>query len=252
MPKPTPEDYWQARPDLPENPYSNNDLERIVQIIEAGEKDQLSPAERKRLLAHVRGAARAFILATHQDKGPTHGQIKAALEELHIAADKLLRVVKRLDDATVFALWRQHGEFRKAYKEARDQNNSSDKAQVGAIRIVSALSSEAKAAIKEVGKPHPPPDENLLDWIIDWEMDPIYRDETPVTKFIIWLAEIFYEITGSEPRCKHDRARDTYSGDFLLFVKACLTPLESKQRKALGRTVLDALPKWRDARDARA
>jgi hypothetical protein len=175
MPKPTPEDYWQARTDLPENPYSNNNLEHIVQIIEAGAKDQLSPAERKRLLAHVRGAARAFIRATHQRQGPTHGQIKAALKELHTAADKLLRVVKRLDDATVFALYRQYGEFHRAYSEAQKQNKSSDKAQVAAIRIVSALSSEAKAAIKEVGKPHPPADESLLDWIIDWEMDPVYR-----------------------------------------------------------------------------
>ena len=82
MPKPTSEDYRQARKELPENPYSNDDLERIVQIIEAGEKDQLSPAERKRLLAHVRGAARAFIRATHQHQGPTHGQISEQLQEL--------------------------------------------------------------------------------------------------------------------------------------------------------------------------
>ena len=33
--------------------------------------------------------ARAFILATHQHQGPTHGQIKAALEELHTAADSI-------------------------------------------------------------------------------------------------------------------------------------------------------------------
>ena len=161
-----------------------------------------------------------------------------------------MRVVSTLDDATLFALLRQHGEFRKAYSEARAQNQSSVKAQVSAIRIVSALSAEAKAAIKEVGKPHSPPDENPLDWIIDWEMDPIYRDETPVTKFVVWLAFIFNEITGKEPLCKHDRIRDTYSGDFFSFVEACLTPLESESRKALGRTVQDALPKWRVARDA--
>lgn len=204
--------------------------------------------------------ARAFYLATHQHDGPTHGQIKAALEELYTSADKLLMLVNTLDDATLFVLLRQHGEFRKAYFEAQAPNKSSEKAQVKAIMIVSALSAEAKAAFEEVGKPHSPPDENLLDRIIDWEMDPIYRDETPVTKFVIWLAFIFNEITGEEPTCKHVRAGDNYSGAFFFFVKACLTPLESKrrkalgktvQRKALGKTVQDALPKWRDERDAR-
>ena len=252
MPKPTREKNWRAREELPENPYSDSELERIVRAIEEGANRQLSLADRNRLQNEVKRAARAFRLATHQHKGPTPGQIKATLEELHRAADKLLGVVNSLDDATLFALLRQHGEFREAYSEAQTQNQSSVKARASAVRIVSALSAEAKAAIKEVGKPHPPPDENRLDWIIDWEMDPIYRDETPVTKFMISLADIFNTITGEEPLCKHDRIRDTYSGVFLSFVKACLTPLESEPRKALGRTVQDALPKWRDARDARA
>ena len=34
MPKPTRESLWSARKDLPENPYSKNDLERIVRTIE--------------------------------------------------------------------------------------------------------------------------------------------------------------------------------------------------------------------------
>ena len=251
MPKPTREVNWPARIDLPDNPYSDSDLERIVRAIEEGESRQLSLADRNRLQNEVKRAARAFVLAKHQHHGPTHGQIKAALEDLHRASDKLLRVISTLDDATLSALLRQHGEFRKAYSAAQGQNQSSVKAQVSAIRIVSALSAEAKAAIKEVGKPHSPPDENPLDWIIDWEMDPIYRDETPVTMFIIRLAFIYNEITRKELYGNHDRIGDTYSGDFLSFVKACLTPLESEPRKALGRTVQDALPKWRVARDAR-
>ena len=252
MPKPTRKINWRARKDLPENPYSDSDLERIVRAIEEGANHQLSLADRNRLQNEVKRAARAFVLAKHQRKGPTSGQIKAALEELHEAADELLGIVSTLDDAAVFALLRQHGEFRKAYSEAQAQNQSSVKAQVSAVRIVSALSAEAKAAIKEVGKPHSPPDENPLDWTIDWEIDPIYRDETLVTKFVVWMAFIFSEFTGKEPLCKHDRDTETYSGDFLSFVEACLTPLESKPRKALGKTVQDALPKWRAARDARA
>jgi len=251
MPKPTRKKNWQAREELPENPYSDSELERIVRAIEKGANRQLSLANRNRLQNEVKRAARAFILAKHQRKGPTSGQIKAALEELHEAADELLGVVNTLDDATVFALLRQHGEFRKAYL-AEAKNQSSERPEIRVLGIVSALSAEAKAAIKEVGKPQPPPDENLLDWIIDWEMDPIYRDETPVTKFVVWMAFIFSEFTGKEPLGNHDRIRDTYSGDFLSFVEACLTPLESESRKALGRTVQDALPKWRAARDARA
>ncbi len=252
MPKAKRKKNWRARKDLPENPYSDSELERIVRAIEESASRQLSLADRNRLQNEVKRAARAFIEAKHQHHGPTHGQIKAALEDLHRASDKLLRVISTLDDATLFALVRQHGEFRKAYFEAQAQNQSSVKAQVSAIRIVSALSAEAKAAIKEVGKPHSPPDESLLDWIIDWDRDPIYRDETPVTMFIIRLAFIYNEITRKELHGNHDRIRDTYSGDFLSFVEACLTPLESERRKALGRTVQDALSKWRDARNARA
>ena len=89
MPKPTRKVLWPARPDLPENPYKDNDLESIVRAIEGGANCQLSAGERKHLHKDVTMVARAFILAQHQFDGPTHGQIKAALEELHIAADKL-------------------------------------------------------------------------------------------------------------------------------------------------------------------
>jgi hypothetical protein len=63
MPKPTSEDYWQARKELPENPYSNDDLERIVQIIEAGEKDQLSPAEMRPKAARMPGGSPCQAIA---------------------------------------------------------------------------------------------------------------------------------------------------------------------------------------------
>jgi hypothetical protein len=249
MPKPKPKVNWSARTKLPENPYSNDEVEHIVRVVEGNGKHQLSTDGRQRLSNLVRQAARAFVLATHQRQGPTHGQIKAALKELHTATDKLLRVVKGLDDATVLALLRQHGEFRRAVEEAQKQNKSSDKAQVAAIRIVSALSSEAKAAIKEVGKPHPPSDENLLDWIIDWEMDPIYRQGPPVGRFIVQLADIYYETTGEEPWVKHNSVEDFYYGDFLDFVDVCLKPLESEPRDALGKTIQDHIPKWRETRD---
>lgn len=251
MPKPTRKSLWRAREALQEDPYSGNNMERIVRAIEEGANRQLSLADRNRLQNEVKSVARAFKLATYQHKGPTPGQIRAALEDLYKAADELLRVVNALDDASILALLGQHGEFRKAYSKARAQNH--EKAHVRALGIISDLSAEAKAAIKEVGKPHPSPDQNPLDRYIDWEWDPIYRDETPITKFVIWLAFIFNEITGAEPLCKHDRAKkNTYYGDFFLFVEACLAPLEVEPRKALGKTVQDALPKWRARRDARA
>ncbi len=250
MPKPTRESLWRARIDLPDNPYSDSDLECIVQAIEEGANHQLSPGERKRLQKEVKMVARAFILATHQHQGPKPGQIKAALEDLHKAADELLKVVRALDDATVFALLRQNGKFRKAYL-AEVKSQSFERSEFRVLSIVSALSAEAKAAIKEVGKPHPPPNESLLDWIIDWDWDPIYRQETPVTMLIIRLAFIFHEVTREEPLCKHRRGKEPYHGNFLPFVRACLSPLESKSREALGKTIQDALPKWRAARDER-
>ncbi len=107
MPKATRRSLWQARTDLPENPYTRSDLERIVRAIEEGANRQLSLADRNRLQNEVKRVARAFILATHQHQGPTPGQIKAALEELHEAADELLGIVSTLDDAAVFALLRR-------------------------------------------------------------------------------------------------------------------------------------------------
>ncbi len=257
MPKPTRESLWRARPDLPKNPYKDNDLKSIVRAIESGANCHLSAGERNHLYKEVTMVARAFIRAQHQFDGPTLGQIEAALEELHIAADKLLRIVNALDDATLFALRRQHWEFDKEFLKAQAQNDSSEKTQTSAKKIVSNLSAEAKAAIKavkEVSKRHPPPDENPLDWPIDWDWDPIYRETTPVTMLVIRLAFIFYEVTGEEPLCK--RRGKQYHGNFLPFVRDCLSPLEKKlekkPRKALGKTIQEALPMWRGARDARA
>ena len=252
MPKPTRRSLWRARKDLPENPYSDSELKCIVRVIEEGANCQLSPGKRKRLHKEVPKVARAFILATYQHQGPKPGEIRAALKDLHKASDKLLRVVSALDDATVLALSRQKGEFHKAYSEARAQNQSSIEAQVSVVRIVSALSAEAKAAIEEVGDPNPPPNESLFDWIIDWDWDPIYRNETPVNMLIIRLAFIFYEVTREEPLCKHRRGKEPYHGNFLPFVRACLSPLECNSREALGKTIQNALHKWRAARDARA
>lgn len=189
--------------------------------------------------------ARAFTLAMHQHQGPTHGQIKVALEELHKASDKLMGFVSTLDDATLRALLRQHGEFREAYfAEAESQ---SERREIRVLRIVSALSAEAKAAITEVNEPHPLPNESPLDWIIDWE-----PDDKPVIRFVSRLASIFKKFTKKKPKIEHDRIRDTYSGDFLSFVEACITTLENGRRKALGRTVDYALQEWRNARDTRA
>jgi len=261
MPTPTRNSLWRARTDLPKDPYKDSELECIVRAIEDGANCQLSAGQRKHLHKEVTMVARAFALAQHQFDGPTLGKIEAVLEKLHKAADKLLGIVDTLDDATLFALRRQHGEFDKAYLKAQAQNDSSEKTQTSAIKIVSDLSAETKAAIKaikavkaikEVSKRLPPPGENPLDWIIDWEMDPIYRHEKLITKFVVWMGFIFNEFTGKEPHCDHDRATDTYSGNFLSFIEAGLTPLEEKRREALGRTVQNALPKWREARDAKA
>ncbi len=205
MPKSKREDDWRARIDLPESPYTENELGHIVEAIEEGATYKLSLTENERLLSHVRWAAGMFITATHQRRGPTHGQIKDALLELHTAADKLLGVVKTLDHATLFALLRQRGKFAEAYRDAQVQNQSSEKTRVSTLGIITALSKEAKAAYKEVGKPDPPPDDNPLYWIIDWVVDPIYPDETPATKLVICLADIFNKITGQEPLCNHER-----------------------------------------------
>jgi len=142
------------------------------------------------------------------------------------------------------------GNSARAYDRARAQNH--ENAHVGALGIVSGLSAEAETAIKEVGKPYPPPGENLLSRMIIWEQDPIYQEDTPVTKFIIWLADIFDKITEQEPLCNHDRANKTYSRNFYPFVDACLSPLEGKSRRAIGRKVQTDLKKWRRLRDATA
>ena len=252
MPRPKPKVDWSARTELPENPYSDDDVEFIVKAVEGNGNGQLATTDRQLLLNLVRQAGQAFLLATYQHLGPTPGEIKTALRKLSKDAEKLSQTISALDDATVFALLRQRGEFRKAYQNLQWPTESTERPHVRALSIVSALSAEAKAAIEEVGKQHPPADENPLDWMIDWEFDPIYRSGPPVGKFIVQLATIYHEITVEEPRCEHDRVEDTYSGNFLLFVDACLKPLEGESREALGRTIQDYLPKWRETRDLKS
>ena len=252
MPRPKPKVDWSARTELPDNPYSDDDVELIVNSVEGYGKPRLSTADRRHLLSLVRQVGQAFLLATYQHLGPTPGEIQTALRKLRKEAEKLSQTISALDDATVFALLRQRGEFRKAYLNVQWPTESTERRHVRALSIIPTLAAEAKAAIEEVGKPHPPEAENPLDWMIDWEIDPIYPSGPPVGKFIVQLAEIYYEITGEEPRCEHDRDSDKYSGDFLIFVRHCLKPLESEKRKALGRTIQDYLPKWREARDLKS
>lgn len=246
MSRPKPRIDWSARTELPENPYGADDQNSIVKAIEGSKCSQLSEANRRLLLSWVWQVGRSYLLAKHQHLGPKPGEIKAALARLGKDAERLSQTINTLDDATIFALFRQHGEFRKAYLEVQGQ--SAKERCLQALSIISALVAEAEAAKKEVGKPNPPADENPLDWLIDWEFDPIYRSGPPVGRFIVQLAEIYHEITGEEPEFKHDRVEDTYSGAFFRFVDACLKPLEGQSRAALGRTIQDYLPIWREAR----
>jgi hypothetical protein len=250
MPRAKPEVEWSARTELPDIPYDDLDEDLIVNAVEGNESRQLSEADRRQLLDLVRYIGRLFLLAKHQQLGPTHKQIQAALSKVHKGADRLFQTVSSLDEATINALYRQDGEFRKAYRDA--EGDSAQERCAIALSIISALAAEAKAAGEEVGKPHPPVVENPLHRVIDWEIDLLYGSRigsrSPLGMFIFRLADIFYEITGEEPQCKHDRDSNKYYGDFLLFVRACLEPLESESRKALGRTTADHLLKWRETR----
>ena len=156
MPRATPEIGWSARNDLPENPYGTVDEERIVKAVEGNKSRQLSEADRQQILSLVRQIGQTFLLAKHQHRGPTPGKIKAALRKLRKDADKLSQIIRTLDDATVFALLRQRGEFRKAYRDVPLSTGSDEKRHVQALSIVSALAAEAAAAIEEVGKDRPP------------------------------------------------------------------------------------------------
>jgi hypothetical protein len=252
MPRATPKVDWSARTELPDDPYDAVDKERIVKAAEGNESRHLSKADCRQLLDVVRQIGRAFLLATHQHLGPTRGEIKASLGRLHRDATKLSQTISALDDATIFALYRQRGEFREAYRDVKLPTGSREKRHVQALSIVPALAAEAKAAIEEVGKERPPADENPLDWIIDWEIDPVYGRPSPIGMMIYRLADLFYEVTGKEPDCKHITAENTYAGDFHDFAGACLWPLEGEPRDAFGKTIQQHLPKWREANGLKA
>ncbi len=253
MPSPERRTGWRAQLGLHENPYSESDLELIAAVVQEVLECPLSPSERDRLLAHVQSAARAFSKARELRKGPTPGEIRAALGGLRDAADKLLKDAEGLDDATAVALLRQRGEFNKAFRGARGQSLSPGERCVRALSIVSALYAEANAAIRALDNPRPPSAEDIMDTPAGWVVDPVYRGKNAVKLFIGWLADIFYEIAKQEPECRREWAHQgKYVGNFPPFVEACLTPLETRERRALGRTIQEALREWRKWRDARA
>ncbi len=252
MPSPERRTGWRAQLGLHENPYSESDLELIAAVVQEVLECPLSPSERDRLLAHVQSAARAFSKARELRKGPTPGEIRAALGGLRDAADKLLKDAEGLDDATAVALLRQRGEFNKAFRGARGQSLSPGERCVRALSIVSALYAEANAAIRALDNPRPPSAEDIMDTPAGWVVDPVYRGKNAVKLFIGWLADIFHEIAKQEPECRRDPPHGTYVGDFLRFTKACLEPLENGERAALGRTIQEALREWRKRRDEKA
>lgn len=254
MPKPKPRKSWRAHLELPTNPYDKTRLKVIVAAFEESLKRKLQPVERSSLVANVGQAAREFITATYRQSGPKPGEVKAALIDLRDALDNLSQLVEGLDDSTVIALVQQRGEFYEAAFEARGQNLSPRECLIGSLRVVSALSSEANAAIEALDNPGPPSLNDVLELPRMWlGVYPIKYDQSPVTMFIGWLADIFYEISNQEPECH--RGALTYAGNFLPFVEACLTPLEYRKRTALGKTIQETLREWREWRkwrDAKA
>ncbi len=253
MPKPKPRKGWRAHQDLPENPYSEKDLEHILAAVEEGLEREIEPRERKYLVGAVQRTAREFTTVRVRQKGPTPGEVRATLINLRDALNNLSRVAEGLDDATAIALILQRGEFYEAAFEAPGQKLSPGECLIGSLRVVSALSAEANAAIEALDNPRPRSFKDILDTPRGWlGVYPIEYDQSAVTLFIGWLADIFYELFDQEPRCYVDRECDTYTGNFLPLMEACLTPLEDKERAALGRTVSDALTEWRNWRDARA
>ena len=97
MPKPTRESLWRARIDLPENPYSDSDLECIVRAIEEGENCKLSPGDRKHLQNEVTMVARAFILATHCQSALNFDPLSASNTDPSCGREEVVQVVHRGD-----------------------------------------------------------------------------------------------------------------------------------------------------------
>jgi len=259
MPKPKPRKGWRAHQDLPENPnpYSEDDLEHIIEAVEKGLEREIEPRERKYLLGAVQRTAREFTIVRVRQKGPKKGEIKATLINLRIALDNLSQVAEGLDDATIIALVQQRGEFYEAAFGVREQNLSPSECLIGSLSFVSALSAEASEAIKALDNPRPHSLKIILDLPRGWlGVYPINYDQSPTALFIGWLADIFYELFDQEPECRRDWTREkNYVGNFPPFVEACLTPLENRERTALGRTIQDALREWREWRkwrDAKA
>ncbi len=91
MPKPKPRKGWRAHQDLPENPYSEKDLEHILAAVEEGLEREIEPRERKYLLRAVQRTAREFYTVSVYQKGPKKGEIKAALINLRPQASNAAR-----------------------------------------------------------------------------------------------------------------------------------------------------------------
>ena len=119
MPAPERKANWRAMPNAADYAVSDERLSALLKI--AFRRKKPSAEEARNFKSEIAETVKAYVIAAHQDKGPTKGQILAALTDLQKAASGLDRMVRSMDDATFEALLQQNGTIAEASRRWKDR-----------------------------------------------------------------------------------------------------------------------------------
>lgn len=196
MPAPQRRPTWRATPEVADYAVSKKRLDRLVRIT-FGKKKKPSARLRRSFESEIAAAVKRYVVSAHQHRGPTKGQILAALTDLRNAARRLDRIVRSVDDAAFEALLQQDGVLKAKARNPQSKMLDRPTFEANFWAVEALVSETADAARWLKGKSTPPKDGELQ--LEGWIRNPFVRGERTFDEFIVQLGEIFQRFSGKPP-----------------------------------------------------
>jgi hypothetical protein len=161
----------------------------------------------------VHFAWEAFVNETGEARGPTVGEVKAALLEIHSRLDKLVVLLDRLDDVSAIAVTRSN-------KAIRSSDTKVSLKIADQFKGVWDLQAALSYALRELDKPKA--DDRRwcnMSYPVGLMGCSIMSSREPFVSALEGIAWAVYEATGKSPSAYWDNDTGQYEGTFLPLVQ---------------------------------
>lgn len=218
----------------------------IVKAIENVRGSPCTPKQRAALLDDVTRALGHFQSQMAFLKGPSLGQVRAALGIVKKDAEKLLRDLRVLDDISFAVLLNHDGKI--ACRRRGQDALSRDERLVGLMGLLPDVPGEIDAVLAELKtmrRAKSPDWKTLRRRSFSYLFYPWEEGGNRLFHFVRELADTFSHFTRQEPRCHQLRCTAIYKGNFFPFANVCAAVVGANKRASFGEFVRLGLSDWR-------